>query len=181
MTNLRAWLRRQPQPTAVLADDTRVEVPETPRKWAELEETITTLAPSRLVCLDAKGHTLRAVQLSDENETPAAKPATPMQSDLQAFGKLLADAYKTGAETATSALSASTQANTQLVQLVVTRLNALELAWQKALNTNAKLMGELGQAAASAANGDAGDLALLAQLAPLFGGGAPAPSNGAKT
>jgi hypothetical protein len=182
MTNLKTWLRRQPQPVAVLADDTRVEVPDTPRKWADLEETLATLAPSKLVALDAKGATLRAVQLT-ENEAPAAKPATPLQSDLQVLSALLAQAYKCGAETATNALSASTKANTELVTLVTGRLNALEVAWQKTLQSNAKLITELGQAGAG---GDGGDLALLAHLAPLLapllgGNVPPTPPNGAKS
>jgi hypothetical protein len=173
---LRTWLRRLPHPVAVMADDARVPVPTTPRRWAELEETLTALGPARLVALDAKGATLRAVTL-DESADDAAAPAapesrSPLTNDLQVMSRLLADAYRTGAETAMAAMRGSIEENTKLVKLLADRLGSIEMAWQRSLQTHAKMSIDLAEARSSSN----GDDATLASLLPHLMGAAA--SNG---
>jgi len=175
---LRTWLRRLPHPVAVMADDARVPVPTTPRRWAELEETLTALGPARLVALDAKGTTLRAVTLDESGEDAPASPGapesrSPLTNDLQVMSRLLADAYRTGAETAMAAMRGSIEENTKLVKLLADRLGSIEMAWQRSLQTHAKMSVDLAEARASSG----GDDATLASLLPHLMGAA-ASSNG---
>lgn len=177
MTNLRSWLRRAPHPVAVLADDQRVLVPDTPRKWSELEETIAALAPAKLVALDGQGNPLRAVVLGDDDHAPEADKATsksPLTSDLQVLSKLLADAYRTGAETAMAAMRGSIEENTKLVKLLADRLSAIEVAWQRSLTTHAKMVVDLAEARAQ----PGGEDGLMASLLPALMQGATDSSNG---
>lgn len=90
--NLTYWLRKTPQPVAVLADDKRIEVPKNARAWRDLTATIKSLEPQKLTCLDAQGNIIRSVVLEAEGEEEKA-PASPEMSDLQLFAKLLAEAY----------------------------------------------------------------------------------------
>lgn len=95
--SLRTWLRKMPQPVAVLADDKRIEVPRSGRPWHELEASILTLAPNKIVLLDAAGATLRAKALSDlvrvEYEDDKAE-ISDTGTDLRVLAKLLAEAYE---------------------------------------------------------------------------------------
>jgi hypothetical protein len=91
--NLTYWLRKTPQPTAILADDKRIEVPRNGRAWRDLTATIKALEPSKLTCLDGAGAVIRSVVLeSDDDKAP---PSAEM-SDLQLFAKLLAEGYEHG-------------------------------------------------------------------------------------
>lgn len=95
--NLSNWLRKTPQPVAVLADDKRIEVGKNVRAYRDLLETIKTLEPSKLTCLDAAGSIIRSVVLdvSDEDK-PATVPPSVEMSDVQLFANLLATAYEHG-------------------------------------------------------------------------------------
>jgi len=91
--NLTYWLRKTPQPTTVLADDQRIEVPRNGRSWRDLTATIKALDPSKLTCLDGQGKVIRSIVLESE-EAENDKPApSPEISDLQFLAKLLAEAY----------------------------------------------------------------------------------------
>lgn len=93
---LSRWLRKIPQPVAILADDRRVEVLRNPRGWKELQATIESLEPSKLTALDAQGSVLRSIVLDagDEDERAAPSTATsPEMADLQLFARLLSEAY----------------------------------------------------------------------------------------
>lgn len=177
MTKLDAWLRRKPQPAAVLADGRRVAVPDSPRRWAELAETLDALGASRLVAIDDQGVTLRAVSLESggELQEQAAAPKSPLASELTVMSSLLADAYRTGAETAMGAMRGSIEENTKLVRLLADRLSAIEVAWQRSLATHARLTTELAHAQAAATTGAADD-GVLGALLPLIAAGAPAPA-----
>lgn len=94
--NLNYWLRKTPQPIAVLADDKRIEVPKNGRAWRDLTQTIKSLEPSKLTCLDGQGNVIRSIVLESESEETDAEPATPEQSDLQLFARLLAEGYQHG-------------------------------------------------------------------------------------
>jgi hypothetical protein len=90
--NLTYWLRKTPQPVAVLADDKRIDVPKNGRAWRDLTASIQAMEPSKLTCLDAQGNVIRAVVLEEE-ASEATASATQDQSDLQLFAKLLSEAY----------------------------------------------------------------------------------------
>ena len=97
MVNLANWLRKTPQPVAVMADDKRIEVGKNVRAIRDLTETIKSLEPSKISCLDASGNVTRALSLeNDSDDKEAAAPTTPEQSDLQLFAKLLAEGYEHG-------------------------------------------------------------------------------------
>ena len=89
--NLTYWLRKTPRPSAILADDKRIEVPKNGRAWRDLTATIQAMEPSKLTCLDDKDNVIRSMVLESEEEKSA--PASPEMSDLQLFAKLLAEAY----------------------------------------------------------------------------------------
>lgn len=92
--DLNYWLRKTPQPVAVLADDKRIEVPKNARAWRDLTQTIKSLEPQKLTCLDKEGNVIRAyVFEAADDDKPAV---TPEMSDLQLFAKLLADGYDKG-------------------------------------------------------------------------------------
>lgn len=92
--NLGYWLKKQPQPVAVMADDKRIEVPKNARAIKDLCATIKAMEPSKLTCLDDKGNVIRSVVLEAEDDKPVN--STPEMSDLQLFAKLLAEGYEHG-------------------------------------------------------------------------------------
>lgn len=92
--NLANWLRKSPQPVAVMADDKRIEVPKNARAIRDLTQTIKAMEPTKLTCLDAAGNVLRSVVLESDDDKPVA--ATGEMSDLQLFAKLLAEGYEHG-------------------------------------------------------------------------------------
>jgi hypothetical protein len=93
--NLTYWLRKTPQPTAILADEKRIEVPRNGRAWRDLTATIKALEPSKLTCLDGQGQVIRSVVLESEEDKDSGN-ASPEMSDLQLFAKLLAEGYEHG-------------------------------------------------------------------------------------
>lgn len=92
--NLTNWLKKNPQPAAVLADDQRIEVGRNRRAYKDLTETIRAINPTKLTCLDAQGSVIRSTVLeSDADDDTSKAPPSPEMSDLQLFAKLLAEAY----------------------------------------------------------------------------------------
>lgn len=91
--NLNAWLRKTPQPVAVLADDRRIELPKNGRAWRDLTETVAALNPSQLTCLDKDGNIIRSKQLRDDD---AGEPESA-KSEIEVFANLIAGAYEKGA------------------------------------------------------------------------------------
>lgn len=96
MANLTYWLRKSPQPAALLADDQRIDIPRNKRAWRDLTATIEALEPSKLTALDAQGNVIRSITLEQAEQDSVPAPSSVM-TDLQFFGKLLADAYDRGA------------------------------------------------------------------------------------
>lgn len=94
--NLSNWLRKTPAPVAVLADDKRIEVGKNVRAIRDLVQTINAMEPSKLTCLDASGNVIRSIVLEGDDDKADSSPATPEQSDLQLFAKLLAEGYEHG-------------------------------------------------------------------------------------
>jgi hypothetical protein len=91
--NLTYWLRKSPRPSAILADDKRIEVPNNARAWKDLTATIASLEPSKLTALDGQGNVIRSIVLESDDDRA---PPSPEMSDLQLFAKLLAEAYDKG-------------------------------------------------------------------------------------
>ena len=92
--NITYWLRKSPQPTAILADDKRIEIPRNGRSWRDLTATIASLEPSKLTALDGQGNVIRSIVLEhDDDEKPAPSPE---MTDLQLFARLLAEGYEKG-------------------------------------------------------------------------------------
>ena len=92
--NLNYWLRKTPQPVTVLATcdgiDRKIDVPKNARAWRDLTETIKSLDPQKITCLDKDGNVIRAHVFESEEEKPAV---TAEMSDVQLFAKLIAEAY----------------------------------------------------------------------------------------
>lgn len=95
--NVYYWLRKMPQPSAVLADDKRVEVGKNGRAWRDLAATIKSLEPSKLTALDGQGNILRVVVLEESDAGDDKPQPSPEMTDVQLFAKLLAEAYDRGA------------------------------------------------------------------------------------
>lgn len=94
--NVTNWLRKTPQPVAVLADDKRIEVPKNVRAYRDLTQTIKAMEPSKLTCLDANGNVIRSIVLDSGEDDPKLANASAEMSDLQLFAKLLAEGYEHG-------------------------------------------------------------------------------------
>lgn len=95
-STLNSWLRKVPQPVAVLVEDAdgreqRVEVGKGARLWAELTKTIEALQPSKLSCLDAKGSIIRSINVEVEGDEKDDKKKP--KSELAEFAALIAGAY----------------------------------------------------------------------------------------
>jgi hypothetical protein len=89
---LDAWLRKTPQPVAILADDKRIEV--AGLRWKDLAQTIEALAPSKVTCLNAAGGVIRAQEMSSAEEDAKSAPA---ETSHVVFARLIAEAYQRGA------------------------------------------------------------------------------------
>jgi hypothetical protein len=94
--NLSAWLKKTPQPVAVMADDKRIEVPKNVRAYRDLTETIKSLDPAKVTCLDSNGNVIRSIVLGGDDDKPEPAHASAEMSDLQLFAKLLAEGYEHG-------------------------------------------------------------------------------------
>jgi hypothetical protein len=106
--NLNSWLRKTPQPVAVLVDDKqRVEVPKNGRSWRDLTNTISAMGATKLACLDAQGGVLRATVIEDSEEEGPVKSQD--MTDLQFFGKLLAEAHESGGKKSEPLLNTAMQ------------------------------------------------------------------------
>jgi hypothetical protein len=178
---LAAWLRRTPQPVAVLVDSQRrVEVPSSPRKWAELEATLLALEPETVACLSADGTTLRAMTL--ESAATSAE-ASPVRSDLVLLSRLLADAHERGAASTREAYGTIFSENTKLIGMLAQRLTAMEVQWQRAMQAQGRMLVESAAVQAEAIvaqaeqSANAGEDALFA---PLMQGLMAAPPAGKK-
>lgn len=148
MANLRNWLRRAPSPVKVQVDDRTVLVGEGRSKWAELESTILTMQPKRLVLLDADGNILRTTELDGTDEVADPADATKdTRSDLVQLADLISKAHDSGAARHAAAYELAFTKQVELVQILAERLAGLEEAWMKLLGQHAELMGKLAEAA----------------------------------
>jgi hypothetical protein len=172
---LKSWLRKAPQPVAVLCDDKRVEVPKTGRPWIELATTIASLAPSKIQALGPSGEILRAkiMEAGEEDAEGEDVVAPKGASDVQLFATLIADAYDKSGKNFAPLLD-SAMAFIARQQEALTRL---EREIERLRTHNHKLQAEL--IAASVPEGDEGEqpsmVEALAQGFLASRAGAPQP------
>lgn len=95
MKDLSYWLRKSPQPVAIMVDDKKIDVPRNRRAWSDLTVSIKAMDPDKLTCLDKDGNVIRAIALDGGDDDPKTA-ASPEMSDLQLFAKLLAEGYQHG-------------------------------------------------------------------------------------
>lgn len=147
--NLTYWLRKSPQPAALLADDKRIDVPRNARSWRDLTATISSLDPSKLTALDAAGNVIRSVVLESEADTDKPAPSAVM-SDLQFFGNLLAEAYDKGS----SKMQPIVDSAMAFVERGGTRLAKVESENDRLRAHIHKLTQQLGDLSGAAPDGD---------------------------
>lgn len=173
------WLRKTPQPAAVVVDDTKkIDVPNKGGRWTEIARTIEALGASKLTALDGQGNVIRALTISEDDDAPESK--TELQSDLQALSKIIADAYEKG-----------TQAPSKLMESAMTfierqgqRLVAQDREIERLRALNARLSAEIMQLKSLPieAEGDDGILTAViqgmaqGQMAAAAGGEEPPPN-----
>lgn len=163
--NLNHWLRKTPQPIAVLADDKRIEVGKNGRAWRDLTATVEAMDPSKLTCLDGQGNILRSINL--ESSDDKAAPVSPEISDVQLFAKLIAEAYeKSGHQfepllkaaldhvSFVSVRLAKAESEIEKLRAVNHKLNAqlIEASMQGGDETEGSIMGAFAAAALQAQN-----------------------------
>ena len=189
---LRAWLRRHPQPKAVLADAQRIEVNTAAARWLpQLEQTIRSLEPTRVTCLDGSGAVLRAMTLpdaspgnDDDASCVSAPETTPSDTPLVTFARLLSDAYERSGKAQQPMLDSAMS----FIERLTKRLTDTENELDRMRRAYARLLEETAQERADAieasvteqANGDGGTLvqALVAGALSAGAGAAP-PAAGA--
>jgi hypothetical protein len=156
-SNLVKWLKKMPQPVAILCDQQRVEVPRVHSPWREVAQTVLAIGPSKITALAADGSVLRAQTLdADEDEGDGREAMPQAMPDLQVFARLISDAYTSGANAQRDAYRSIFEENTKLVKLLADRLGSLEVAWQHAMQSHAQLMQDVAAANARAMEAEAG-------------------------
>lgn len=140
VTNLKAWLRRQPQPHAIrytTPDDEErmLELSASAsRRWTEAQEALENAGAVRIECLDKEGKVTRSTkrerddegELQDTTERDAKAKAKEMASlalVLDAQGRRINEAHEKGAE-------AASRGQDNLVQVV----NILTAQWSATMN-----------------------------------------------
>jgi len=102
MKNLNHWLRKNPQPFAVLAlvdgSEKRIELSGGGRQWRDLTKTVEALNASKLTAVDKAGSVLRCLELdvADEDDDKAPVAESETSSEIKVFAKLIAEAYDKG-------------------------------------------------------------------------------------
>lgn len=177
MKNLSHWLRKAPQPVALLADAHRIEVPKSSRAWRDLVATIESLEPTKLTALDGQGNVLRSIVLETEEAQPSA--ASDDMTTLQMFAKLIAEGYQHGMKAnqplVDSAMgfvekqaqaSAKKDSEIERLRSLVNKqqLQIIELTGAPAGDGEDSILGTMLAAVAQA--GAAGPLANLSQIKP---------------
>ena len=180
--NVRAWLRKQPQPHSVKCDDRVLAVPDGTRKWAELEATVLAVGGRKLEAIGKTGETLRVCELDDEetgevvDSLTSAAAASAKEQELVTLARILADTADRAAQRHAQAYELSFTHLVQLVQILAARLGGLETSWQQAMVAAAEARAE----AVQAQGGE--EQAAFGLLASMMPGAKPAaaakPTNG---
>lgn len=185
--NLRAWLRKAPYPTAVMVGKTRVTVPDSRTKWAEVEQTILVSADDgdKIVCLDREGTVLRAFAYDGEKTEGGEKPSSVEASETVLIARELNSAADNAAKRHEAAYSLAFCKIVELCTSVMDRLASMEATAHDARLQEAKARAEMivAVAQAKAAGGDQSDfMAMLGPMMPgviaALGGAPPKSPNG---
>jgi hypothetical protein len=179
--NLLYWLRGapgKPFPSAVrctcpdgvktIALDRNVK-----RPFVQCVRAIETLNATRIEALDHDGNVLRATDIEIESpetddaddRSTAPEPQGKAQSDLVLLSRLIADAYKAGAEQHREFADRAFERLTAITETAFARLDNLERAWTKTIVTQVK------NASADAPEESSGGVKLedlIAQFLPAF-------------
>lgn len=141
--NIRAWLRKQPQPFKLRVDSKDVALPEGKWKWADAERTIGAMNGSKVECLDNAGGVLRACVLGDDGETEDTKAASsPKESELVLIARELRIAADEASQRHEAAYRYAFDAIVSMFTAQSGRLASLETAWQKMVLAAAAPQGE---------------------------------------
>jgi len=139
---IRQWLLKDPAPSAikcVCADGEvrMVKIDANSRKRFVLAEaTIRDIRATQVEALDAKGNTIRLSQVDgvEVDPAPMPAPATPQGTDFQLYARLLADAYKAGADSTAKPTELAFNTLGQLLSLVMKRLDDMQAREVKQVN-----------------------------------------------
>jgi hypothetical protein len=140
--SLYGWLKKSPQPAAVLCDEQRIECGTGARSWTELHKTVEALAAEKVTCLDAKGNVLRSMSFVVDAATVQRESAE--STELQTFAKLIAEAYEKGTKSYSPLLDSSMQ----FIERQGQQLAKAEAEIERLRLQNAKLRGELAELSA---------------------------------
>lgn len=181
-----------PQPATIRVDGKTVAIPDSPSKWASLEETILSLDATLLEAVGADGEILRAISLSEDAEDmdPVSERDTEKDAldrlerekslsqiarhegirDAVAVAQVVSDACARAVEQHAATYSRVLERYEALVSLSVTRLGIMERGYHSAMVALAKAQGDAilaraEQEAAATESGDSGIAPMLAQLA----------------
>lgn len=166
-TELRRWLQKHPHPVTVRAFDAEgeertVKLGVARSKWKDAEAALVDCY--RLEAFDAEGNVLRVCDI--EGAPPPNAAPSPQGPSLVELGRLLEHAADRSAERHSDAYRLAYEQQRLLVEVLSSRLQALEKAWHGLL-----------MAQAQAVNGEADPNAgLVAALLAAVGGGMPAPT-----
>lgn len=175
-TALRRWLQKHPHPVTIRGldadgEERTVKLGVARSKWADAEAALSDCF--RLEALDAEGNVLRVCDVDGAAPPATERAPVPGGPSLVELGRLLEHAADRSAERHGEAYRLAYEQQRLLVEVLSSRLQALEKAWHGLL-----------MAQAQAANGEADPNAgLVAALLAAVGGGLPGvtppgPSNG---
>jgi len=183
MTSLRHWLRRAPRPSRIRADAQEIQVPASGHWVAQIEETITSLAPARVHALASDGSILRALELERDEDAPSAPTTTTTTTtsndavQLVQLGRLLLEASEAGARRHAAAYELAFAKQTELLAIIANRLTALETSWSRAMRDTAQAQADAILASAQQSGDDSAN-AITAMLGAAMGNVAPLRGTG---
>lgn len=164
LSQLAKWLRRTPQPKAVLADGKRIEVGTGGNKWAEMHRSLQALGATKIECLDPNGNLIRAITLEDGDDAEGGDKKTELQSDLHALSKIIADAYEKG----TKAPALLLESAMSFIERQSQRLVAQDREIERLRGLNARMSAEILQLKALPPEGDGAEGGILSAIAQGF-------------
>lgn len=164
---LRRWLQKHPHPATVRGldgdgEERTVKLGVARSKWADAEAALADCY--RLEALDESGNVLRVCDV--EGAEPPKPAPTAGGAQLVELGRLLSEAADSSAARHSDAYRLAYEQQRLLVEVLSSRLQALEKAWHGLLMAQA-------QSAQGEADPNSG---LVAALLAAVGGGMPAPS-----
>jgi hypothetical protein len=140
--DLNKWLRRNPQPTTVMADDQKIAMSGGGRQFRDMVRTIEGLSPKKLTLLDKGGAIIRALDLgtevekSEDDEKPKAGGGVNSDNELIVFASLIGEAYDKAAHASNPLITNAME----LVQRQGERLAKAEAEIDRLRNHTNKLM-----------------------------------------